>query len=72
MQHLESQANGSQLSINVNSFGGGCHYRDKFDIIVSILDGANGNEVKQVEILGRTKILIAHLKNIYPSYTKTV
>ena len=56
MQHLESQANGSQLRINVNSFGGGCHYRDKYEIIVSILDAANGNEVKQIEILVRAKI----------------
>ena len=56
MQHLETQPKGSQLRINVNSFGGSCHYRDKFDIIVSILDAANGNEVKQTRILGRAKI----------------
>ena len=56
IQHLESQPKGSLLRIDVNSFGGCCHYRDKFDIIVSILDAANGNEVKQIEILVRAKI----------------
>lgn len=32
------------------------HYRDKFDIMESILDRANGNEVKQVEILTKANI----------------
>jgi predicted transcriptional regulator len=55
MQHLGIKPKGSQLRINVNS-SGGCHHRDKFDIIVSILCTANGNEVKQSEILVRAKI----------------
>ena len=46
MQHLETQPKGSQPHIKVNS-SGVCHYKDKFDIIVPILDTANGNEVKQ-------------------------
>ena len=33
-----------------------CYYRDKIDIIVSILDIANGNEVKQAEILNKANI----------------
>ena len=32
------------------------HYRDKFDIIASILDCANDNEVKQTEILAKANI----------------
>jgi predicted transcriptional regulator len=28
-----------------------CHYRDRIDVIVSILDIANGNEVRQADIL---------------------
>jgi predicted transcriptional regulator len=32
------------------------HYRDKFDIITSILDIANGDEVKQVKILVKANI----------------
>jgi len=55
MQHLGIKPKGSQLRINVNS-SGGCHHRDKFDIIVSILGTANGNEVKQSEILVSAKI----------------
>ena len=35
------------------------HYRDKFDIISSILDVANGNEITQVDIL--TKANIPHV-----------
>ena len=35
------------------------HYRDKFDIIVSILDVANGNEITQADIL--TKANIPHI-----------
>ena len=35
------------------------HYRDKFDIIVSILDVANGNEITQADIL--TKANIHHI-----------
>ena len=40
------------------------HYRDKFDIITSILDIANGNEVKQVKIL--VKANIPH--NVFKEY----
>lgn len=35
------------------------HYRDKFDIIASILDVANGNEITQVDIL--TKANMPHV-----------
>lgn len=35
------------------------HYRDKFDIIASILDIANGNEITQVDIL--TKANMPHV-----------
>src|SRR5215467_7534828 len=33
-----------------------CHYRDRIDVIVSILDIANGNEVRQADILRRANI----------------
>jgi len=33
-----------------------CHYRDRTDVIVSILDIANGNEVRQADILRRANI----------------
>ena len=33
-----------------------CHYRDRIDLIVSILDIANGNEVRQADILRRANI----------------
>jgi predicted transcriptional regulator len=32
------------------------HYRDRIDVIVSILDIANGNEVRQADILRRANI----------------
>ena len=32
------------------------HYRDKFDIIVSILDVANGNEIIQADIFTKANI----------------
>lgn|GEM_PF-938211 len=63
IQHLESQSKNSQLRINVNSFRGGRYHRDKFDIILSILDAANGNEVKQIEILDRARIPHSIFKN---------
>jgi predicted transcriptional regulator len=28
-----------------------CHYRDRIDVLVSILDTANGNELRQADIL---------------------
>jgi predicted transcriptional regulator len=40
------------------------HYGDKFDIIASILDSTNGNEVKQIEIL--TQVNIPH--NVFKEY----
>lgn len=55
MQHLETQPKNSQFRIKVNSRGVH-HYRDKFDIIVCVLEAANGNEVKQAEILVRANI----------------
>jgi predicted transcriptional regulator len=39
-----------------------CQYRNRVDIIESILDVANGNEVKQGEILQRAKITHAIFK----------
>ena len=33
-----------------------CHYRDRIDVIISILDIANGNEVKQADILRNANI----------------
>lgn len=33
-----------------------CYYRDRFDVIASILDNANGNKVRQAEILHNAKI----------------
>ena len=38
------------------------HHRHKFDIIASILDSANGNEVNQAEILVRTNITCSLLR----------
>ena len=32
------------------------HYRDKFDIIASILGITNGNEIRQVDILSKANI----------------
>lgn len=32
------------------------HYRDKFEILSSILEIANGNAVRQVEIINKAKI----------------
>src|SRR5215467_2850584 len=33
-----------------------CHYRDRIDVIVSILDTANGNDVRQADILRKANI----------------
>ena len=33
-----------------------CHYRNRIDVIVSILNIANGNEVRQADILRRANI----------------
>lgn len=38
------------------------HYRNRIDIIESILDIANGNEVRQIEILNKANITHARFK----------
>ena len=39
-------------------------YRNRIDIIKSILDIANGNEVRQIEILAKRKLPMPYSKNI--------
>ncbi len=39
-----------------------CSYRNRIDIIQSILDVANGNEIRQTEILQKAKITHAIFK----------
>jgi predicted transcriptional regulator len=38
------------------------HYRNRIDLIASILDITNGNEIKQIEILTKANICYIQLK----------
>jgi hypothetical protein len=46
-----------------------CYYRDRIDIIISILDIANDNEVRQAEIIIKQIFLTLYLENTYITCT---